>query len=187
VLTEGKKECIKSRWRNGVAACRNGATISLEDESGRIVKVIGEYSADAEVLWNADGSAVAISATNGGVVSEWSVDTAIEMPNGEWLISRATSRDVKQAMKRQEPCGDEDANVGALVWKSAGNVLTVIAEVPPHSACGASMGMVKVFDVKAGGGEIEREYDSAASAECFAKHGGARAEGWSVLTLRKPS
>lgn len=97
-----------------------------------------------EVLWSPDSRFAAITGSDGGAVGTWSI--LLINSSGKNVSDTLNGALHKRLIGMASCDGDDPVNLVARRWKSKGGVLTVKAEVAPHSNC-QNLGKSVTIDV----------------------------------------
>jgi hypothetical protein len=122
-----------------------------------------------EVLWSPDSKAVAITASDGGLVGTWMpyiyVFDANDHPRYQSAFDLIAPLVGNFARCEQR----ETPNSGAVKWLRGGEELLLVVEVPPHSSC-RNMGAIEGFRIsikdwrvvgRIGGAAVRRDWRDA--------------------------
>jgi hypothetical protein len=115
-----------------------------------------EFGLNAEVLWNADSSAFAVTGSSEGANGQYHTDVFIVRSNQ--LVRVRLTHLIEMAFGHPVRYGwPEVPNVAAIKWLGSSRVL-VAAEIIAHSNCD-SFGTFKGFVVDVHGPRVLRKYD----------------------------
>lgn len=99
-----------------------------------------------EVVWSPDSKRFAVNLSDGGAVGTWDADIFDIDATGH-ARALGISELIRHAAKALPLClSPEHVNVAVLGWDADGDVVFLVAEVPPHSSC-QNMGALQGFKV----------------------------------------
>lgn len=156
--------------RASVAEVPGEDQLRFINASGRIqpLRVYGDEGREliepnqglTEVSWAPDSRYLAVSASDGGSVGNWSI-TVFAVRDGR-AQRLPPYRELHAAANRLLQCdGPESANLGVAGWLKGGAEMLVVAQVPPHSVC-RNMGSLRGFRVATASGRILESMSYAA-------------------------
>ena len=162
VFGTGGKAAPAPDRRAGVAEVPGEDRLRFIDASGRsqLLQVYGNEGRDliepnqglTEVSWAPDSRHVAISASDGGSVGNWSI-TVFSVRDRQ-AHRLPPYRELHVAANRLLQCeGPESTNLGLVGWLKGGAEMLVVAQVPPHSVC-RNMGSLHGLRVATASGRI---------------------------------
>jgi len=170
VFGTGGKAAPAPDRRAGVAEVPGEDRLRFIDAAGRSqpLQVYGNEGREliepnqglTEVSWAPDSYYLAISASDGGSVGNWSI-TVFSVREGQ-AQRLPPYRELHAAANRLLQCeGPESANLGLAGWLKGGTEMLVVAQVPPHSVC-RNMGSLRGFRVATASGRILESMSYAA-------------------------
>jgi hypothetical protein len=142
-----------------------------------------EFGLNAEVLWNADSTAFAVTGSSEGANGQYHTDVFIVRSNH--LVRVRLTHLIEAAFGHPVKCGwPEVPNVAAIKWLDGSKIL-VAAEIIAHSNCD-SFGTFKGFVVDVRGPRVLRQFDQLTVKRLYESDLGVELRDANDSCIRKP-